>query len=236
MSEFSQRLRDALKTLEMTQQQAAEATGITLRSVKNYVLGNTTPDAEVLQAVCRGLGIAPSWFLFGEGEMFDGEAVTRGGIASREWSEVIGGMAELNDGRKNWLRAAVWLQRQIQARDQSERLGEEIHRRGAPANMLEEIAKEKRKLESIEQEIIAAFCDAGPVDPGSLSGLPGRKKTKKKPGKKLVPQIVRERRETQGTSDGAEEPQTSTISTEFDSALEKYEQAWSDLLTRIGAQ
>lgn len=243
MSEIGLRIKEAVRALGMTQKEAADTTGITLRSMKNYLLGYTTPDAKVLQTICRRLDLAPLWLLFGEGEMFLAGETADGGLFPGEKSQLMMGFSALAEHRRDWIRSAQWVHRQIQAKDQSDAIFESIKGRGVNSELLGEIAAEKRNLESIEREILDAFLDAGRIDPDKLPEIPKAAMEGRKKRKKLLPKAVTEgtkRRKTllpkAITDRQAEEGRVPVISERFESVLEKYAAASNALLERVQAQ
>ncbi|HYE62380.1 MAG TPA: helix-turn-helix transcriptional regulator [Phycisphaerales bacterium] len=46
----------------------ADLTGCNAETVRRYLLGQGNPPPAFLAALCRGLGLSPSWLLLGEGE------------------------------------------------------------------------------------------------------------------------------------------------------------------------
>jgi transcriptional regulator with XRE-family HTH domain len=237
-TEFATRLREALQKLGMTQQQAADATGITLRSMKNYALGNTIPDASILKAICGGLELAPRWMLFGTGPMRTAE-----GAAEFDLSEAIlppgfEVAGRLDASRREWLRAAAWVQHQIQLRDQSDVLFQKVQNNGMRAEVLEKVAAEKRKLEAIEREVLIAFCEAGSFD---LSLLPGMKKEAPRPGRRRrrrIPDSIKNRAyywpPVEGEADN--ERKEHGVPPRLAAALRKYESAWQAVLQQVDGQ
>lgn len=54
---FSEKLKKARKNKNMTQAELAEKIGVTSRSVQNYELGARYPKRDILDRICRTLGV-----------------------------------------------------------------------------------------------------------------------------------------------------------------------------------
>lgn len=63
------KLQKVLQHFGLTQKALAELTDMHYKSVHNYLKGRTTPDANFLERLCRGLNISPAWLLLGEGKI-----------------------------------------------------------------------------------------------------------------------------------------------------------------------
>lgn len=65
---IGQRLKEKIRQLELTQQQAADKLGISQSRLNQYLNDRREPDGKMLCHICEVLGVTPNW-LFG----FDGE-------------------------------------------------------------------------------------------------------------------------------------------------------------------
>jgi len=230
MSEFADRLRQALKYLNLTQQKAADATGISLRSIKNYVHGNTTPDADALARICEGLDIAPNWILFGRGPMQQNVGNADGGAVRQDGRA---GIKPLSQPRRDWLQAAEWLLQQLQKADRSDEILDLMKTRGVSADLAEEFARGKRKLEESEREVLAAFCTDWPIaaEPPPSGAVEIRPKGQRRRKSRVPQAALRQRTESQPglmTESGG----LLRVAPTAEEALKRYEKSWEDEVRR----
>ena len=64
MNEIGGKIRSYRKYLGMTQQDLADAAGISVMSVRRYETGERTPNVEVIRKIAKGLKASPSDFLY----------------------------------------------------------------------------------------------------------------------------------------------------------------------------
>lgn len=60
---LSRRIALRLKTLEMTQKDLAEASGITQAAISRYMNSGRIPTGRVLVRICKALEVTPNWLL-----------------------------------------------------------------------------------------------------------------------------------------------------------------------------
>lgn len=65
-----ERIKQARKRLEMTQEEFGSAIGLKQSAITSYETGVRTPSDVALQAMCREFNISKEWLLNGTGEMF----------------------------------------------------------------------------------------------------------------------------------------------------------------------
>lgn len=64
------RLKLLRKTLDLTQQEFAEALGIKRNTIATYEIGRNEPIDAVVQLICNKYNVNEQWLRTGEGEMF----------------------------------------------------------------------------------------------------------------------------------------------------------------------
>lgn len=66
-------MKDRIKAIRkekgLTQQQFADALGVSKNNIVNYETGRRGPTAAVIQLICKEYSVNESWLQFGEGEM-----------------------------------------------------------------------------------------------------------------------------------------------------------------------
>lgn len=67
---INNRLKEALKDLNLSITDAAKAAKIPYRSMQNYLRGEREPGAEALTSISEQLGISIDWLLTGQGTMY----------------------------------------------------------------------------------------------------------------------------------------------------------------------
>jgi len=66
---ISDRLRQTLDKKEWSIKKLSDVCDIPYRTTQDYLHGKTSPGAEALRKLCRGLEVSADWLLFGEGEV-----------------------------------------------------------------------------------------------------------------------------------------------------------------------
>ncbi len=69
---INERLRQVIEAKGMTVKSFAEAVGIPLRSVHNYLSGEREPSADVLIKIAQAMSVNLNWLLLNQDEMFFG--------------------------------------------------------------------------------------------------------------------------------------------------------------------
>ncbi len=59
---FGEKIRNARKTLGLTQRQLADRLGVSNTTISNWEKGLSRPDADLIQELCRVLGLQPNDF------------------------------------------------------------------------------------------------------------------------------------------------------------------------------
>ena len=67
LEQFGQRLEEARRIADISNEKTAEAIGVTVRTWNNYKAGQRQPDIPTLERICRTLKTSPD-FLFGYAE------------------------------------------------------------------------------------------------------------------------------------------------------------------------
>lgn len=80
--EFGDRLRNSIKTANITQKDLSDAIGVSKTTINNYV-GGRIPDASILYKLSKTLGVSMEWLISGE------EASNTNKMVNREESELL---------------------------------------------------------------------------------------------------------------------------------------------------
>lgn len=67
---YSERIKEIRSKLGISVAKLSKQIDIAERTIVSYESEGRTPSLEFLARLCKKLGVNPSWFLFGEGEMF----------------------------------------------------------------------------------------------------------------------------------------------------------------------
>ena len=68
---YSVRIKKIRETLNLSVAKLSKKIGIAERTIVSYESEGRTPSLDFLAQLCKILEINPSWFLFGNGEMFN---------------------------------------------------------------------------------------------------------------------------------------------------------------------
>src|ERR1700742_4732595 len=63
---LSERLRLTRKTLGISEQEAADAAGVSVKTYRKYEIGATTPQCDFMDFCCE-LDVSFNWLMYGEG-------------------------------------------------------------------------------------------------------------------------------------------------------------------------
>lgn len=67
---YSEKIKQIRQTLNLSVAKLSRKIGIAERTIVSYEHEGRTPSLDFLAQICKSFNINPSWFLFGEGEMF----------------------------------------------------------------------------------------------------------------------------------------------------------------------
>ena len=72
---YSERIKKIRKALDLSVSKLSKKIGIAERTIVSYESEGRTPSLDFLAQLCKHYDVNPSWFLFGNGEMFNEAAI-----------------------------------------------------------------------------------------------------------------------------------------------------------------
>ncbi|MBO2656196.1 helix-turn-helix domain-containing protein [Shewanella algae] len=131
---ISKRLSEILEHLSLSITEVAEKTGMSYKTVYNYLRGDREPNAEAMVKFNRHLGISINWLLTGDGHMFVNQEPDDSSpkpqdepyvsSMARKTAEMMSGWSE--EEQKEFLKSAEEKLEQIEARKRQAEEMEEI--------------------------------------------------------------------------------------------------------------
>ena len=158
MSSLGEKLQKVQQSFGFTQKQLAEKAGVHFKSLNNYLTGRTTPNADVLERLCRQLNLSPSWLLLGEGEMLaerNGHGLE---LAGKKRAGVIKAFAWIGQTKKQKTRKTLSVLLRLERNDRFAQLYEQIGPKKFTAELVRRLGAVSQQMDLMEWEILTVYC------------------------------------------------------------------------------